>query len=67
MTDRRRGVTPQYCYGCYRDLELAPGWRWTVAGFLVCNWMCMDAALKRWRSMGKAGDCATYPRGGARG
>ena len=40
----RRG----YCYGCYRDLKLAHGKRYTVGGFLVCSAACIRAGLDRW-------------------
>ncbi len=38
------------CYGCYRDLSMAPGQRWTVAGYLVCSVRCVHNGLLRWWS-----------------
>ncbi len=46
----------RYCYGCYRDLALAPGKRWRVAGFLVCSVGCIPKGLTRFWAAGNIGD-----------
>ena len=38
----------RYCYGCYRDTAKAPGKRYTLAGYLLCNAGCISAGLARW-------------------